>query len=147
MASSFSFAGGAQDQRLAASGGNESEFSTLASTSTAHVQDEAQGLPGIFVSIATTVVAALLSPFIGSGTGAPAEPPLLWAVLEVFRREIHRIFFNRTPGATDDAVTTSEDLAKTFTVLGNDADDDPLTHQQRHPTGQRHRVRSTITAH
>jgi VCBS repeat-containing protein len=83
-------------------------------------------LPGAVVSVATTLVSALLAPLLVPGPTAPAEPPLLWAVLGWVRREIARTFFNKTPVAVDDTTSTSEDTPTTITVLANDDDDDPL---------------------
>ncbi|MGV0794381.1 Ig-like domain-containing protein [Mycolicibacterium sp. XJ1819] len=96
----------------------------IAPTQTAGV---ATGLVGTIVNVATTVVGALLSPFIGSGPDTPADPPLLWAVLAFVRREITRTFFNTSPDAVADLITTSEDTPITIDVLGNDVDDDTLS--------------------
>lgn len=81
-------------------------------------------LPGAIVKVATTVVAALLTPFLAPGPAAPAEPPLLWAVLSFVRREIQRTFFNRSPVAVGDSLTTSEGTSGTVAVLANDTDRD-----------------------
>jgi hypothetical protein len=103
---------------------DEAVFTTLSDTPAAQA-DVQQGLAGAFVSVATTVVGVLLSPFLSTGPNAPAEPPLLWAVLGFIRRE----FSNRSPAAVADTVTTSEDTAVTFDPRGNDedADGDSLT--------------------
>jgi VCBS repeat-containing protein len=77
-------------------------------------------IPSAIVDVATTVVAAILSPFVSSGPTAPAEPPLLWAVLGWVRRE----FFNSRPNAVADTVTTTQNVAATGNVLTNDVDAD-----------------------
>jgi hypothetical protein len=86
-------------------------------------------IPGAAISVATTLVSAVLSPFLAPGPSTPAEPPFLWALLGWVNREIQRTFFNRTPNAGVDEVTTSEDGAKVIDVLTNDTDgdDDELT--------------------
>ncbi|MCP9273549.1 Ig-like domain-containing protein, partial [Mycolicibacterium arenosum] len=83
------------------------------------------GLPGVAVKVVTTVVATLLSPFLAPGPAGPAQPPVvLFAVLDWVRREISRTFFNNSPHAVVDAVTTSEDVSTTIRVLANDSDAD-----------------------
>ena len=124
--SRFAPSAGANTPQLVTSGAGESMSVTMAQTSAAQPLAAAQGAPGKLVSIVTTVVGAFLSPFLSPGPGAPAEPPLLWAVLAFVRREISRTFFNGTPNAVADPVTTSEDTAKTFDVLGNDTDADEI---------------------
>ena len=113
---------GAQVQRLAASSEQESGFSTLASTAGVETQATAQGLPGMLVNIATTVVGAFLSPFLAPGPTAPAQPPLLFALLGWVQREIQRAFFNRTPEAVVDTATTYEDTPMVINALANDTD-------------------------
>lgn len=83
-------------------------------------------LPGRLVDVTTTFVAALLAPFLAPGPAAPVQPPVLWAVLAWVRREVGRAFFNTSPGAVADGVTTSEDTDVDIDVLANDTDaDDP----------------------
>lgn len=79
---------------------------------------------GTLADFASGLVALFLSPFVAPGPTAPAQPPLLWAVLSWVRREIHRTFFNHTPTAVVDEVTTSEDTSTTIDVAANDGDDD-----------------------
>ncbi|MEV3901308.1 Ig-like domain-containing protein [Mycobacterium sp. NPDC050551] len=86
--------------------------------------------PSVVARLAYTITAAFLSPLLVGGPTAPAQPPLLWAVLGWVRREFQRTLDNQTPTAVDDpAVTTSEDVAVTISALTNDADtdEDPLT--------------------
>ena len=64
----------------------------------------------------------MLSPFFKPGPGPAPQPPLLWAVLAWVQREIQRSFFNRTPDAVADTVTTSEDTGKVIDALANDTD-------------------------
>ena len=84
--------------------------------------DALMSIPGTVVSVATTLVGLFLSPFLAPGPAAPAQPPLLFALLGWVQREIQRAFFNRTPDAVVDTVTTSEDTPKVIDVLGNDTD-------------------------
>jgi VCBS repeat-containing protein len=79
---------------------------------------------GAIAGFASSLVSLFLSPFIAPGPTAPAQPPLLWAVLSWVRREIHRTFFNHTPTAVVDEVSTSEDTSTTIDVAVNDVDDD-----------------------
>ena len=104
-----------------------SRFSAMVVAPTAQPASPLAAFTGAVVSVATSVVGILLSPFLAPGPGAPAEPPLLWALLGWVNREISRTFFNRTPNAVADSVTTSEDIPKAIDVLANDTDDDPLT--------------------
>jgi VCBS repeat-containing protein len=82
------------------------------------------GIPGVAVNIVTTVVAALLSPFLAPGPAAPAPPTLFFVVLAWVQREVRRTFFNQTPDAVSDTVTTSEDTGITIPTLANDTDPD-----------------------
>lgn len=87
-------------------------------------------IPGVVVRLAATVAAAFLSPFLTAGPTAPAQPPMLWAVLGWVRREFERTLCNETPKAVDDSsVSTSEDTAVSISALANDSDGDhdPLT--------------------
>lgn len=81
------------------------------------------GFTATIVNVASSMVALFLSPFVASGPAAPADPPLLWAVLSWVRREIHRTFFNHTPRAVADEVGTSEGVSTVIDVAGNDIDD------------------------
>ena len=84
------------------------------------------GVSAAITRIAATVVSALLAPFLAPGPAVPAQPPLLWAVLAYVRNEIQRTFFNHTPQAVDDSLTTDEGTAKSVDVLTNDVDGEPL---------------------
>ena len=123
---------------LTATTPDASAFSTAQTTMTAapNPMGALMALPGTVISVATSLVAAVFAPFLSPGPVAPAQPPLLWAVLAFVRREvertfttIQRTFFNRTPVATGDPFTTPEDAPLTGNVLINDtdSDDDPLT--------------------
>ena len=75
-------------------------------------------IPRAVVTIATTVVGLLLTPFLAPGPLDPAQPPLLWVVLGWVRREINRTFFNLSPRVRSQDVTlvldpdeTSEPIA------------------------------------
>ena len=125
---SFLLVNDPQDVQTLSDTVSESKFSTLVDTADMTPQGGLLGLPGALINIATSIVAALLSPFIGTGPSTPAEPPLLWAMLAFVRREISRAFFNRTPDAIADYVTTGqEDTTTVIDVLANDGDDDDLT--------------------
>lgn len=71
--------------------------------------------------IVTSLVATLLTPFLGQGPAAPAHAPVLWAVLAWVRREIGRTFFNQSPTLVDnqDSELVDEDTV-TGTVTGTD---------------------------
>ena len=78
---------------------------------------------GTLLGIATNLVAFALAPFAAPGPAAPADPPLLWAVLGFVRRT----FLNDTPDARNDVVTVQEDTPTVVDVLANDVDcDDPV---------------------
>jgi VCBS repeat-containing protein len=79
-------------------------------------------VPNTIIGVATTFVAAILSPFFAPV--APAQPPLVWALLGWIQREVQRTFFNRSPHAVTDAVTTSEGTDIDIDVLDNDIDPD-----------------------
>ncbi|MGV0644287.1 Ig-like domain-containing protein [Mycolicibacterium sp. XJ2546] len=80
-------------------------------------------VPDTIVRAASTVVAALLSPFLAPSPVAPAEPPLAWALLAFVRREWQHMLLNRTPQPVVDTVTTSEDTPITVDVVtGTDPD-------------------------
>jgi len=74
------------------------------------------------VNLVADVARSVFSPLIGPGPDAPAQPPTLWALLAYVRREIGRLFFNTTPTAVADVVTTSENTPIAIDVLGNDID-------------------------
>ena len=112
----------AGNQRLFSAQGDESASNSLTTLNT--TASQAPALPDTISTLVTSLVSALLSPFVSTGPNAPAEPPLLWALLGFVRRE----FFNGTPDATNDSVNTLEDTSLTFNPRVNDvdADGDPL---------------------
>ena len=137
---SFDPEGGAQDLQPLSRPGDESAFTAMADASLAQTESVQQGLPGALISVATTLAGRVpVAVPRARGQQSPAEPPLLWAVLAFVRREISRSFFNKTPDAVADPVTTSEDTPKVIDALGNDVDDDTLTITGFYPAGQRHR--------
>lgn len=85
-------------------------------------------LVAIPVGIVSAVVQTLLSPFISPGGPAPAQPPLLWAVLGWIRREIQTTFFNRRPVLAAPTDVEQVDRAVTGVVVGSDPDGDNLTY-------------------
>ncbi|GLP81491.1 hypothetical protein TUM20984_29110 [Mycobacterium antarcticum] len=84
------------------------------------------------VSIVTTLINAVLRPFFGGAPIAPAQPPLLWAVLAWVRRELQRTFANSTPTAPNQNVTvtltTPTAVSGPVAFAATDADGDPLTY-------------------
>ena len=81
-----------------------------------------QGLVTAVVDVAAAFVNTLFAPFLFGSPAAPAEPPFLWALLAWVRQETQRRFFNTTPVAVTDPVTTSEDASAVINVLANDTD-------------------------
>ncbi|KXW63489.1 hypothetical protein MPHL43070_01960 [Mycolicibacterium phlei DSM 43070] len=77
---------------------------TFASATAVNPLQAVLAAPKAVVDLAHTVVAALLTPIFGTPS-APAQPPLLWAMLEFVRREVQRTFFNRTPLAVNQEIT------------------------------------------
>jgi hypothetical protein len=58
------------------------------------------------VSVVSDLVAAVLRPLLGQGTGSPTQTPLLWAMLSAVRDEFERVLFRRTaPVAAQYTVT------------------------------------------
>ena len=78
------------------------------------------GAPRALADIATRALAMLFNP----PPSVPGDPPLLLAVLAFVRREIQRTFFNTTPTAAADTVTTAPGVPIRIAVLGNDTDPD-----------------------
>lgn len=82
------------------------------------------------LSLVSTLVGAALSPFLAPGPTAPAQAPVLWAVLAWVRREINRTFFNQSPTLVDNQDSTEvDDDTVAGTVTGTDPDDDTLTYR------------------
>ncbi len=79
------------------------------------------------VGVVTRLLTVAFSGLVAPGPAAPTDPPLLLGVLAWARREFQLNFFNRTPNAIPDAVTTSEDVATPITgnVLTNDRQQNP----------------------
>lgn len=75
-------------------------------------------VPTAIVDTVTNVVTAVLSGFVTPAPGAPANPPLLWAVLAIVRRE----FFNQTPTIT--ATASKPDALGNITISLNERDVD-----------------------
>ena len=76
------------------------------------------------VGVVTRLMAVALAPFLTPGPVAPSDPPVLLGILAWARREIQRDFFNRTPQAVADTVTTSEDTTVSGNILSNDDEPD-----------------------
>jgi Zn-dependent metalloprotease len=90
------------------------------------IVDAIVGFPHAVVDLAESIVRTFLSVVtlsLHTGPDGPPQPAWLTAVFDLVRREL-RTFFNRTPRAVDDVVTTDTSLS--IDVLGNDSDDDAL---------------------
>jgi hypothetical protein len=98
-----------KDSSVDASADAVTTFATTFSARTTAVADPApaasQPRPTL-VSVVTELVAAVLQPFIGQGSGQPIFASLLWGVLSAVRNEIERALFRRTaPVAAQQTVT------------------------------------------
>jgi VCBS repeat-containing protein len=86
-------------------------------------------IPGTVVNLASQFVAFVLTPFLVPAPSAPAQMPVLWAVLAWVRREITHTFFNRSP--ISNPVQISQSLTGEVTGDLNASDpncDAPLTY-------------------
>lgn len=81
-------------------------------------------IPVAVVSATISVISGVLSAVLSPGPTAPAEPPLLWALLGWVRREVQRTLFNTTPDALDEKVVAAVDTSAVIDVLANDSDDE-----------------------
>ncbi|KUI28517.1 hypothetical protein AU196_08990 [Mycobacterium sp. IS-1742] len=88
------------------------------------------------VRIAHTVVGALLAPFLAPAGPAPANPPLLWAVLGWVHRELERTFFNRSPVLGQPGATQQDGVVVTGTITATDADGDKIAYSVAPTTAQ-----------
>lgn len=79
-------------------------------------------LPAAIINTAANVVKTVLASFAAPTPGAPADPPLLWAVLAVVRRE----FFNQTPEVNYTASKPDALGNITISLDQTDADGDTL---------------------
>lgn len=70
------------------------------------------------------IVGKAIQKLFNPDSSLPGDQPLLLAVLTYIRREIQRTFFNRSPHAVEDVVTTSEGVPIRIDVLVNDTDRD-----------------------
>ncbi|MCV7172382.1 tandem-95 repeat protein [Mycobacterium manitobense] len=87
-----------------------------------NVWEVAVAAPAVLANIAITAVNAFLSSVLTPGPTTPAPPVMLFVMLGWVQRELQRTFFNQSPTAVTDVVTTSEGFPTTFPVLGNDID-------------------------
>ncbi len=78
----------------------------------------------MLVNIAVTAINTFLTSIFAPGPTTPAPPTMLFVVLGWVQRELRRTFFNQTPTAVIDDVTTAEDTGLTIAVLANDTDAD-----------------------
>jgi hypothetical protein len=82
--------------------------------------------PATVLSVTTSLLSAVLSPFVRPGPAAPAQPPVLLAVLGWVRREIEQTFFNRVPDVQNQTVTVHPQTPGTFQFVTSD--DNKLTY-------------------
>jgi VCBS repeat-containing protein len=99
----------------------------VAQPSAALVQTPTTPPPVNPVGVVTRLLTVAFSGLVAPGPAAPTDPPLLLGVLAWARREIQLNFFNRTPNAIPDAVTTGEDPVTPVAgnVLTNDRQENP----------------------
>lgn len=90
--------------------------------------------PAASASLASEPVARVAAwvgagPTADSSPASPADIPMLWGLLEWFRRQVHHTFFNRTPTSAYDPAENSlgEDGVITGNLRASDPDGDPLT--------------------
>lgn len=84
-------------------------------------------IPGTIISTALNLITQALAPLIGPG--APADNPVLWAVLAFVRREFTRNFANSTPVLAPRQTSQDLDDAQVHGTFGaTDADGDTLTY-------------------
>ena len=105
---------------------NMAAFSTTVDASALTTTQDQQSLlsvPGTGVGLASTFVAALLLAVPGARADRAGAAAVGVGVVGWVRREVARTFFNKTPTAVADPVTTSEDTPKVIGVLANDTDD------------------------
>lgn len=87
--------------------------------------DTVLAIPGTIISTALNLITQALSPLIGPG--APADNPVLWAVLAFVRRQFNQGFVNSTPVLAPQQ--TSLGLSPVTGTFGaTDADGDTLTY-------------------
>ena len=68
--------------------------------------------PATLVHVATSLVAAVLTPFLAPGPATPAQPPLAWALLAWVRREIDQSVLNlATPARPQHVISQLADVA------------------------------------
>lgn len=83
--------------------------------------------PTAVLTVATNLLSAAHSPFATPRPAAPAQPPVLLAVLGWVRREIEHTFFNKTPNIRDQEIEVHRRSGEVF-QFDVDTDDDPLTY-------------------
>ena len=68
--------------------------------------------PATLVHVATSLVDAILTPFLAPGPATPAQPPLAWALLAWVRREIDQSVLNlATPARPQHVISQLADVA------------------------------------
>lgn len=80
------------------------------------------GTAGKLINIAAGAIGMLFSPIFNPNYNGPGGLALVFATLDMVRRELDRAFSNSSPTAVADLATTSELLPTTIAVLANDID-------------------------
>lgn len=80
------------------------------------------GTAGKLINIAAGAIGMLFSPIFTPGYNGPGGLALVFATLDMVRRELDRAFSNSSPTAVADLATTSELVPTTIAVLANDVD-------------------------
>ncbi|WP_157897860.1 Ig-like domain-containing protein [Mycolicibacterium rutilum] len=93
------------DNPLVDSSAHRHATSSAAPTRVVNPLQAVLAAPKAIVDLAHNFVASLLAPIFSHGPSAPAQPPLLWAILDFVRREVQRTFFNRTPIVVPQEIT------------------------------------------
>lgn len=80
------------------------------------------GTAGKLINIAAGAIGMLFSPIFTPGYNGPGGLALVFATLDMVRRELDRAFSNSSPTAVADLATTSELVPTTIAALANDVD-------------------------
>lgn len=99
---------------------------TSATTTSPTITTPTVTRPATVLNVTTNLLSAALSPFVHPGPAAPAQPPVLLAVLGWVRREIEHTFFNRVPDVQNQTVTVHPGKPGTFQFVATD--DNKLTY-------------------
>ena len=100
---------------------------TALTGTSANPVDALLAAPRTLAGMLTGAISTILSPFLVTGPGAPAQTPLLWAVLAWVRRQVVHTFFNRTPRVNVEQVVSDVPGLAIFDLNESDPNGDPLT--------------------